>query len=58
MINSKEMKNRIKSAEGFLFDIDGVFSQSGKSLPGATYTINTLKSRGIPLRFLTNTTTF
>ena len=50
------MKDRIKNAKGFLFDIDGVFTQSGKPLPGATYTINTLLSKRIPFRFLTNTT--
>lgn len=49
--------NRLKNAKGFLFDLDGVFYQSGKALPGAVNTLSHLKSKNIPFRFLTNTTT-
>ena len=52
MIDSKIIK-----AKGFLFDLDGVFIQSGKLLPGALETIDVLKNKNIPYRFLTNTTT-
>ena len=52
MINLK-----IRLAKGFLFDLDGVFIQSGKLLPGALETIDILKRKKIPYRFLTNTTT-
>ena len=48
---------KIKNSKGFLFDLDGVFIQSGKLLPGALETYNVLKSSKIPFRFLTNTTT-
>ena len=51
------MIEKIKNAKGFLFDLDGVFIQSGKSLPGAIETIKILQARGIPFRFLTNITT-
>jgi len=46
----------IKQAEGFLFDLDGVFYQSGKALPGAVETLAFLRKKDIPFRFLTNTT--
>ncbi|MDP6033808.1 MAG: TIGR01458 family HAD-type hydrolase [Candidatus Marinimicrobia bacterium] len=51
------MIEKIKNAKGFLFDLDGVFIQSGRSLPGAQETIKILQEREIPFRFLTNTTT-
>ena len=51
------MIEKIKNTKGFLFDLDGVFIQSGKLLPGAIKTIKVLQDRGIPFRFLTNTTT-
>ena len=47
----------IKRAKGFLFDLDGVFIQSDKLLPGALKTIQVLENKSIPFRFLTNTTT-
>ena len=37
--------------------MDGVFIQSGNLLPGALKTVNILKAKNIPFRFLTNTTT-
>ena len=37
--------------------MDGVFIQSGNLLPGALETVNILKAKNIPFRFLTNTTT-
>ena len=47
----------IRNAKGFLFDLDGVFYQSGKALPGAIDTLDYLRQKNIPFRFLTNTTT-
>ena len=47
----------IQKAKGFLFDLDGVFIQSGKTLPGAKETLKSLRDLNIPFRFLTNTTT-
>ncbi len=51
------MINVIKKAKGFLFDLDGVFVQSGRLLPGAIETSRILCNKNIPFRFLTNTTT-
>ena len=48
----------IQKAKGFLFDLDGVFIQSGKTLPGAKETITSLRDLNIPFRFLTNTTLY
>ena len=48
---------RIKRTKGFLFDLDGVFIQSDRLLPGALKTIQVLENKSIPFRFLTNTTT-
>ena len=47
----------IEKAKGFLFDLDGVFIQSGKPLPGAIDALASLRALNIPFRFLTNTTT-
>ena len=46
----------VRRAKGFLFDLDGVFYQSGKPLPGAIETLIYLRKNKIPFRFLTNTT--
>ena len=46
----------IQEAKGFLFDLDGVFCQSGKPIPGAIDTLDFLNNNKIPFRFLTNTT--
>ena len=50
--------NSIRKAKGFLFDLDGVFCQSGKPLPGAMKTLDYLRKSKIPFRFLTNTTLY
>jgi HAD superfamily hydrolase (TIGR01458 family) len=42
--------------EGFLLDVDGVIVEAWKALPGAVKTIDDLRSRGVPFRFITNTT--
>lgn len=43
--------------DGVLLDIDGVLAMSWRALPGAVETLNWLRSRRIPFRLLTNTTT-
>ncbi len=40
----------IKRAKGFLFDLDGVFIQSDKLLPGALETIKLLEKKKHPLQ--------
>ncbi|MFX0092008.1 MAG: HAD-IIA family hydrolase [Candidatus Hodarchaeota archaeon] len=47
------MKRNIK---GIIFDIDGVLEFQGKVCDGAIETINSLRDKGIILRFLTNST--
>jgi HAD superfamily hydrolase (TIGR01458 family) len=41
---------------GIIFDIDGVLTFQGKTYPGAIETINHLRSEGLMMRFLTNST--
>lgn len=43
------------AASGLLIDIDGVLRIDDQVVPGAAETITTLRQRGFPLRFLTNT---
>jgi len=42
--------------QGFLLDLDGTLYQSGAPLPGAVATVCTLSRDGVPVRFVTNTT--
>lgn len=41
---------------GVIFDIDGVLEYQGRVYPGALETLQSLRDRGLPLRFLTNST--
>lgn len=43
--------------DGLLLDIDGVLAVSWEPLPGAVDTLSELRSRGLPFRLITNTTT-
>lgn len=43
--------------KGFLFDLDGVFYISEKIIPGGKELLNFLKTKNMPYRFVTNTTT-
>ena len=45
---------RIKRAKGFLFDLDGVFIQSDRLLPGALKTIQVLENKSIPTFYYLN----
>ncbi|KYK36266.1 MAG: HAD-IIA family hydrolase [Theionarchaea archaeon] len=42
--------------KGVIFDVDGVLTFQGRTIPGAVETINLLREKGIVLRFLTNST--
>lgn len=42
--------------QGLLLDVDGVIVEGWTALPGAVEAVEDLRSRGVPFRFLTNTT--
>ena len=42
--------------KGVIFDIDGTLTLNNQPLPGATDTVSHLRSMGIKMRFVTNTT--
>ena len=44
-------------SKAFLFDLDGVFYISNRLIEGGNKTIDYLRSKQIPFRFVTNTTT-
>jgi ribonucleotide monophosphatase NagD (HAD superfamily) len=46
----------VKSLQGLLVDLDGVLYIEEQLIPGAVDTMDWLRDRGYPLRFLTNTT--
>ncbi len=46
------------TVDGLLIDIAGVLTIGGEALPGAQEALQTLRARGIPLRFITNTTIY
>lgn len=48
---------KLKSIDGLLFDLDGVLFVGEKLVDGAVETIDYIKGKSIPCRFLTNTTT-
>lgn len=47
----------MRKVEGVLFDLDGVFYVDGALIPGGNETLDWLKSKSIPYRFVTNNTT-
>lgn len=59
---SSEIESRIKSARGFIFDMDGTIalgdaaSGGHKALPGAVEFLSLLRKRGTPFRVFTNGT--
>jgi HAD superfamily hydrolase (TIGR01458 family) len=52
------MARSLAGVDGLLFDIDGVLLLGEEVIPGAAETIASLRARGIPLRFMTNTTIY
>lgn len=49
--------NRARNINGLLFDLDGVLYVEDEIIDGAVETIRYVQERGIPYRFVTNTTT-
>ncbi len=49
--------NDLKSIRGLLTDMDGVWLVGNTAVPGAAEALARLRSRGLPMRFVTNTTT-
>jgi len=47
----------LDKVDGLLIDLDGVVYISNQAIPGAAEAITRLKSKNIPMRFVTNTTT-
>ena len=45
-----------ENIKGFIFDVDGVLVYQGTVYPGAVEVIDTLRDKGMVLRFLTNST--
>lgn len=46
----------LKPIRGVLLDIDGVVTVGGVALPGSLDAIKKIRARGLPLKFITNTT--
>jgi len=46
------------TVDGLMIDIAGVLTIGGEAIPGAQQALQTLRARGIPLRFITNTTIY
>jgi HAD superfamily hydrolase (TIGR01458 family) len=44
------------SPQAYLFDLDGVFYNDTRSIPGGAAVIAQVRARGVPFRFVTNTT--
>jgi HAD superfamily hydrolase (TIGR01458 family) len=45
-----------RDIQAVIFDIDGVLTENDRPVPGATKVVATFKEEGVPVRFLTNTT--
>lgn len=48
----------LSSVDGLLIDIEGVIIRGNEVIPGAHEAIASLRARGIPFRFMTNTTIY
>jgi phospholysine phosphohistidine inorganic pyrophosphate phosphatase len=48
----------VSTVDGLLIDIEGVLLRGSEVLPGARETIAALRERGVPHRFITNTTIY
>ncbi len=55
--SSKVSNNILRGVDALLIDLDGVVYISNRAIPGAAEALNRLKSKNIPMRFVTNTTT-
>src|SRR5829696_191167 len=52
------MSDLLAAVDGLLIDVDGVLVRGSEVIPGAAETIQSLRARHIPLRFVTNTTVY
>ncbi len=52
------MADLLSSVDGLLIDIDGVLLRGDEVIPGAHEAIASLRARGIPFRFMTNSTIY
>lgn len=52
------MSQLLSTVDGLLIDIEGVLTLGSEVIPGAPETIRALRARGIPFRFMTNTTIY
>ncbi len=52
------MADLLSSVDGFLIDIEGVLVRGNEVIPGAQEAMAALRARGIPFRFMTNTTIY
>lgn len=52
------MTEHLAAIDGLLIDIEGVFIRNTEVIPGAIEALHTLRARGIPYRFITNTTIY
>ncbi|MFN8487637.1 MAG: TIGR01458 family HAD-type hydrolase [Caldilineaceae bacterium] len=52
------MVDYLSSIDGFLIDIEGVLLHGNEVIPGAAAALQALRTRGIPHRFITNTTIY
>lgn len=52
------MTDKLSGVDGLLIDIEGVLLEGNEVKPGAREAIASLRARGIPFRFMTNTTIY
>jgi phospholysine phosphohistidine inorganic pyrophosphate phosphatase len=52
------MADPLSSIDGLLIDIEGVLTRGNEVIPGAREAVASLRARGIPFRFMTNTTVY
>jgi HAD superfamily hydrolase (TIGR01458 family) len=48
----------LSAIDGMMIDIDGVLTRGNEVIPGALEALQTLRARGIPYRFMTNSTIY
>ncbi len=51
-----QLRSELADARAVIFDLDGTLYNGDELIPGAVETVRALKESGVPLRFLTNTT--
>lgn len=57
MLERPSNRKRLDRVEGLLIDLDGVLYVSDEVIHGAPEAVDRIRSAGVPLRFVTNTTT-